>query len=324
MGKNISPTIEAGVLVAITVMLGLATVFIPLFGLLVEFFFAVPPAILTFRHGAGKGLLALFVTFVLLSMLISPLFSLRVTLSVGLCGVVFGWGVRKNFDAIRIFFFTLMVASAAQILSIVMLNFILDTNLVDTEIKMLRESVAGALQMYETMGIDQAQINETKKIFNDGLEVLVLLIPTLLMLAALLNTLAVYLASQWIFPKLQIKLPHMPPFAEWRFSVLFFYLAAFAILGDYWGTTRGWTEIHMISLNVMVISMLLGLIQGFACLSFVADRFRLTKFFRGVMYVLLLINPLLAQITAIVGLMDMYFDYRKKFLESKAKQDDDS
>ena len=322
MGKNISPTIEGGLLVAITVFMGLATVFLPLFGLLVEFFFAVPLAVLTVRHGAGKALLALFVTFILLSMLISPLFSLRVTLSVGLCGVVFGWCVRKNFGAVRIFFTTLMVASATQVLTIVLLNFILDANLIDEEIKMTREMFAETFQMYETMGADKAQIEATKKIFNDGFELLVLLIPTLLMLTALMNTVALYVASHWIFPKLQIKLPHMPPFAEWRFPLLFFYLAAFATLGDYWGTTRGWTEIHMISLNVLLISMILGLIQGFACLSFVADRFALTKFFRGVLYLMLLINPLLTQVTAIAGLMDMIFDYRKRFLASKEKQDE--
>ena len=88
MRRNITPTIESGLLVAITVLLGLVTVYVPLIGMLVEFFCAVPLAILTARQGAGKGLTALVVTSILLSMLISPLLAIRIVL-------------RSNFGLVR-------------------------------------------------------------------------------------------------------------------------------------------------------------------------------------------------------------------------------
>ena len=313
MNKNITPTIEGGLLVAITVILGLVTVYVPLLGIIVDFFFAVPSAVLTARQGAGKGLSALFVSFVLLSLLISPLFSLRLCLSVGLCGVALGWSVRKNFNAVRIFFTTLVVASAAQVLSIALLSFVMDVNLIDTQIKMVRESFDESFQMYESLGVDKERIAEAQMNLDAGFKLLVFLIPTLLLLSALLNTAAVYLTSQWIFPKLRMKLPKMPPFAKWRFPSLFFYTAIVGLLGLYWGMTRGWTGIYEISINLLILSMIIGLVQGFAILSALADRFKLSKIFRGVFYMLIIFSPFMLQAVAILGLVDMLFDYRKKF-----------
>ena len=314
MNKNITPIIEGGLLVAITVILGVATVYLPLFGIIVDFFVAVPSAVLTARQGVGKGLSALFVSFILLSLLISPLFSLRLCLNVGLCGVALGWGVRKNFNAVRIFFTTLVIASAAQVLSIAFLSFVMDVNLIDAQLKMVREAFDESFKMYESMGVDKARIAEAQTNLDAGFKVLVFLIPTLLVLSSLLNAAAAYLTSQWIFPKLRMKMPQMPPFARWRFPSLFFYTAIVGGLGLYWGMTRGWTMIYEISLNVLFVSMIIGLVQGFAVLIALANRFKLSTIFRVVMCVLLFLSPFMWQATAILGLVDMIFDYRKKFL----------
>ena len=93
MGKNITPTVEGGLLAAITLLVGLVSVYVPILGMFAEFFCAVPLAVLAARQGAGKALSALFVTFILLSILISPVLATRLALSFGLCGVMLGWCV---------------------------------------------------------------------------------------------------------------------------------------------------------------------------------------------------------------------------------------
>ena len=315
--KSITPTIEGGLLVAITVIMGLVTVYVPIIGMFVEFFCAVPLAVLTARQGAGKGISALFVTFILLSMLISPILAVRLALSFGICGVALGWCVRKNFDAIRIFFMTLVVASAAQVVSIGLLIAVMDVNLIDEQIEMVRESFDESFKMYEEMGVDKAQISEAQKQVEPALQLLAFLMPTLLMLTALINAAAVYLTAQWIFPKLQMKIPKLPPFAQWKLPSLFFYTAIIGGLGLYWGFTRGWTEIYEVSLNLLIISMIIGLVQGLALLSFIFDRYKFSKFVRRFLYVIMILNMFLLQLVAITGLLDMLFDYRKKFFEGR-------
>ena len=315
MRKSITPTIEGGLLVAITVIMGLVTVYVPLIGMFVEFFCAVPLAVLTARQGAGKGLTALVVTLILLSILISPILAVRLALSFGICGVILGWCVRKNFGAVKIFLSTLIVASSAQVFTLALLIVVMDVNLIDTQIEMARESFDESFAMYESMGIEQSRINEAKSQVEPVLQTLALLMPTLIMLTALINSLAVWFTAHWIFPKLQMKIPTMPPFAEWKFPSVSFYMAIIGGLGMYWGFTRGWTEIYEISLNLLIISAIVGLVQGFSLLSAIFDRYKISKFIRRVLYVLFLLNMFFLQLVAITGLIDMLFDYRKRLFK---------
>ena len=315
MRKSITPTIEGGLLVAITVILGLITVYVPIIGTFLEFFCAVPLAVLTARQGAGKGLTALVVTFILLSMLISPLLAIRLALSFGVCGVALGWCVRKNFNAVRIFFTTLVAASAGQVVSILLLIVIMDVNIIDMQVDMVRESFEESFALYEDLGVDKNQIAEAKGQVEPALQMMIYLMPTVIMLTALINAVAAYLTAQWIFPKLQMKIPKLPPFAQWKLPSLFFYTAIIGGLGLYWGFTRGWTAIYETSLNMLIISGIIGLVQGFSLLSFIFDRYKISKFMRRFIYVITALNMFLLQIVAITGLLDMLFDYRKKFFD---------
>lgn len=312
MGRGITPTIESGLLVAITVIIGLVTVYVPIIGMFAEFFCAVPLAVLTARQGAGKGLTALVVTFILLSMLISPVLAIRLALSFGICGVILGWCVQKNFGAAKIFLSTLMVASAAQVFTLGLLIVLMDINLIDTQIEMVRESFNESFAMYESMGVEKERIAEAKTQVEPALQTLAFLMPTLIMLTALINTLAVWFTARWIFPKLQLKLPTMPPFVEWKFPAIFCYTAIIGGLGIYWGLTRSWTGIYEISLNLLIVSALVGLVQGFSLLSFIFDRYKVSKFMRRFLYVLFVLNMFFLQLVAVTGLIDMLFDYRKR------------
>ena len=315
MGRSVTPTIEGGLLVAITVLIGLVTVYVPILGMFAEFFCAVPLAVLSARQGAGKGLTALVVTFILLSMLISPILATRLALSFGICGVALGWCVRKNFGAVKIFLLTLIVASAAQVLTLGLLVVVMDINLIETQIEMVRESFNESFAMYESLGVEKARIDEAKSQVEPTLRVMTFLIPTLIMLSALINTLAVWFTAKWIFPKLQLKLPSMPPFAEWKFPSFFCYTAIIGGLGMYWGFTRGWPEIYEIALNLLIVSAIVGLVQGFSLLSAIFDRYKISKIMRRIIYVLLILNMFFVQLVAITGLVDMFFDYRKRLFK---------
>ena len=88
-------------------------------------------------------------------------------------------------------------------------------------------------------------------------------------------------------------------------------------LGLYWGVTRGWTQIEEITLNLLILSAVLGIVEGFSLISAMLDRYKISKFMRWFLYVILILNAFLLQTVAIVGLMDMIFDYRKRFLSGK-------
>lgn len=315
MKNNVTPMVEGGLLVAIAVVLGLMSVYIPILGILVEFFCAVPITVLTVRQGVGKGVMALAVSFVLLAMFIGPLLAARIALSFGVCGLVLGVCINRNFDAARTFIMTLVSAFVAQVIAVGILSFVMGISVIDDEVAMMRESFEESFALYESMGVDQRAIDEAKAQVAPTLELMSHLLPTILMIMALFNAIACYLTSKWIFQKIRLKFVEpLPPFAQWRFPSAFLYIASFAILGLYWGGTRHWDVLYTISLNLTFFAMSFGLIQGFSILSFVADKYNVSKFMRRVLFVLLILSMLTVQIIAITGLFDMIFDYRRKFL----------
>ncbi len=312
---NSKPIVEGGLLTAISVILGLASVYLPVFGLIVEFFCAVPIVVLTVRQGAAKGFLALMASFILLTVFVGPLLSIRNALSFGVCGLVLGWCIVKGYGAVKSFIATLITAFVAQLIVIGIVTFVLEIDVLDTEMTSVRESFNESFQIYEQMGVDETTIAEARAQVEPTLELMKFLLPMILMLMALLNAVACYLTSQVVFKKLRLKFVEpMPPFAEWRFPIIILYIASFAILGVYWGGTRNWELLFTISLNTAFFAMSIGLVQGLAVLSCAADKYNISKFVRRIIFVVLILNMLTLELVAITGLFDMIFDYRTRWL----------
>ena len=313
MKSKITPTVEGGLVIAIAVILGLISAYVPIIGMIVDFFWALPFAVLSVRLGVQKATYSLMVSIILLSLFIGPVLTIRLALSYGLTGLALGFAIQKNFSAIKIFMITLMVAFAAQIIAIMLMLFVMDIDFLDTQIAMVKESFDQTFAMYESLGVDPAQIAEAKSQVEPAVSLLSMLMPTLLLLMAIINTVICFYTSKWIFPKIGLSVPEMPSFAQWRFPPVFAYLMVMALLGLYWGETRNLTLLYTVSVNANILALLVGFIQGLAVLSFVAERFNVSKVIRRLICLIIILNFMLFQIVAFTGLFDMLFDYRSRF-----------
>ena len=128
MRSKITPTVEGGLVIAIAVILGLVSTYIPVIGMLVDFFWALPFAVLSVRLGIQKAAYALMATILLLSLFIGPVLTIRLALSFGFAGLALGFAIQKNFSAIKIFMITLMVSFAAQITAMMLLLFFMSSS----------------------------------------------------------------------------------------------------------------------------------------------------------------------------------------------------
>lgn len=315
MRNNITPTVEGGLLVAISVILGLCANYLPVFGAIVEFFCAVPFVILTVRHGIGKSLLALTVSFFLLSMFMGPILAARIAITLNICGVILGFCIEKNFSTVKSFLATFVTAIFAQSFAIYILMAAMGINFTETELTMLKESFEESFAVYEKMGVDAAQLAEMRSQVEPIITMVSYLMPTVVILMALLNSIACYLTSKWIFAKLRFKfIEPLPKFSAWKFPIFFLYVAAFAALGLYWSTTREINLLYIISINSLIFALAVGFLQGLAVLTCAADKYNLSKFWRRIIFVVIILNGLFLQIVSFIGLLDMIFDYRKKLL----------
>ena len=312
MRSKITPTVEGGLVIAIAIILGLVSTYVPVIGMFVDFFWALPFAVLSVRLGAQKASYALMVTIILLSLFIGPLLTIRLALSYGLTGLALGFAIQKNFSAIKVFMITLMVSFTAQIVAVMLMLFIMDIDFLDTQIAMVKESFEQTFSMYESLGVEQAQIDQARSQVEPAITLLSLLMPTLLLLMALINTIICFYTAKWIFPKIGLYVPEMPSFSQWSFPPAFAYLMVLALLGLYWGETRNLTLLYTVSVNANILALLVGFIQGLSVLSFVANRFKVSKLIRRLVFIIVILNFMLFQIIAFTGLFDMFFDYRRR------------
>ena len=313
MKNNVTPLVEGGLLVAISVVLGLGATYLPIVGIAVEFFCAVPFVILTVRQGAAKGLTALIVSFMLMAMFMGPLLAARLAFTINICGIILGWCIQKNFSTVKCFLATFISSAVAQTVAIGFMMAVMGINFTDTQLSMVKESFEESFQLYESLGVNQAELNEARKQIEPVMQLMSFLMPTIIILISLINTVACYLTSKWIFQKLRFQFVEpMPKFSEWRFPIFFLYLAAFAILGSYWGSTREWNLIYIVSINSTFLSLAVGFLQGLSVLSFAADKYNVSKFVRRVIFLMIIFSGLFMQIVSFIGLFDMIFDYRKK------------
>lgn len=312
MESKISPTVEGGLLTAITVILGLASTFFPVVGVVIEFFCAVPIVILTVRQGFKRGFLALIASFLILTMFIGPLLSMRIALSFGICGLILGYCIEKNFSTVKCFLATFATSFFAQIIAVAILTFAMGINLMEMELSAVQESFEEIFKMYEAAGVSPQDIEKIKEQVQPALKLVSYLMPLILALMGLINAMICYLTSKWIFPKLRMKfIEPLPNFAAWNFPKIFAYVLAFAGIGLYWGASRDWNLIYIISINTFYIVGFICLIQGFAVLSAIANIYNVSKFWRRIFFVLIIFNQLMIDVVALTGLIDMIFDFRK-------------
>ena len=144
-------------------------------------------------------------------------------------------------------------------------------------------------------------------------ETVSLIAPTIFVVESALAVLVNFVAAGVLFSRIGQKMPSLPPFREWRFSVYFLFLFGFSLVGLYWGGTRHISLLYEASLNGDIIATFAGLIQGFSLLWYVADHWKIGRFWRWTIVAFAVLSAFLMQLIAFTGLFDMYFDYRRRF-----------
>lgn len=311
--QRITPLMEGGLLTAITVIMALMAVYLPVLGMVAALLWAVPVVLLVVRHGFRWGIMAILVAGILMAVLIEPVLSLRMVLSFAPTGLLLGYGFRRGWSGTRTFLGAALASIGAKGLSLGLVFAMTSVSPLDLQLEGMQEAFNETFAMYEAMGMDEAAINGAKGQVSEAMLLVGILMPLVFVITGLVDTAVDYLVSGRIMKRLGISIAQFPPFREWRLSQAFLYLMGFSLVGLYWGGTREIEALYTISLNANVLALLAGLLQGFSLLVYVCNRYRISFFLRAVMVLLVLANGFLLHIVAFTGLFDMVFDYRRRF-----------
>lgn len=303
---------ESSLLVAITVIVALVGVYIPLLGEVAILIWPLPILILEVRHGLKWALLSVLAAGIIMAILIEPMSAIRLVLGFAPPAIALGYGFRRALPAGQNLLISLVTAVISMLLALGLFLAITGINPFNMELEMMEDTFNSSISAYEAMGVPADKVAEMKDNFGQAFKLVGMLMPLIIICSGLITTLINYVMGRKVLTRLGYNLPKLPPLDQWRLPVALFYLFGFSLVGIYWGESRNISLLTQISYNAFFLTTCTGFVQGVAILSSLL-RNKISRWMFWIIIGFIFINGLLAQLLAFVGLFDMIFDYRKRF-----------
>ena len=265
---RITPLTEGGLLAALTVVIAIASVYLPIVGPFIALLWPLPLAVLVLRHGMRQGIMAMLVAGAALAMLIEPVIALRLVAAFGPLGLMLGFGYRKGLSGVKLFPLAFLAAMLGELAVLGLIFAFFGTNPFAMLMDGLKSAFDSTFALYEQAGMPAEEIEAGRSQIDTGLVLMSQLGPLLIVLLSLLDAAVAFYFGGKILSRLGHEVPQLPPFADWRLPKAFAYLFGFAMVGLYWGGTRQIDWLYQAALNADMLALFAGLIQGLALMSY--------------------------------------------------------
>ncbi|HER24470.1 MAG TPA: DUF2232 domain-containing protein [Candidatus Atribacteria bacterium] len=303
--------VEGAFLAAITAVLFIISIYIPLLGTLVSFLCPLPIIILCLRHSIKFAIISTFISGILVTILAGPVQGIMVLLGFGILGLTLGYSIKRELSLTDI----MILGSVASLVSkglILLIGFwVLDLNTVLFDIEEIDKIITQSLNFYSSMGLSPEQLTTLKDSLTQTISIVRIAFPVMIILASIFDTILNYWVARLILKRFGYKLVNFPPFHSWRASGSFFWSYLLGMVLIILGTAYKITLLNRIGINIQVFFTVVFLIYGLALTSFMLERLKIKNFLKWVVYILVCLQPLLSQIVTWAAMLDIWIDFRK-------------
>lgn len=305
--EKIQGLVEGSLITAINIIiLWLSYWFFPLI-----YIAPLPLVILTYRNGVKFGLLSFFISVILLTLITTPFTSIFLMVPSGTLGIFLGYGLLKKFRLksllIGSFLILLFLEIIGIYLSIVMFKMPFDKIM---GIDAFKEGWKKSLE-FANKYFNFSKEDEFVKTQNKFIENLHVFVPYFLIMSTFFQVLLNYVIIEKILRRFKIEAPILPKIDNLKIpknlvvslfvSYLFFSLFNFSYR-DY------------IVSNLLLILQSLIILNGYIFLWILLRSFIYHKWLRWIFFMFFILNPVFGSIIFIIGLLDVFFPLREKFL----------
>lgn len=312
--RQISPGQERWALLIMAFLFALAAPFLPVLGVALLLGWTAPLIVLTLRHGYGYAVPGVVLAGGFYYAVLGAMGALHTLFLVVPSAFFLGFGLRRKWEAVRLVKWGLAISLSSTLVSLLLAALVFGVDPLAPFIEAVRESYQGLGSAVQSgSSLTPSEVQALEKQVASLVETVSLIAPTIFVVESTLAVLVNFFAAGVLLSRLGERMPELPPFREWRFSVYFLFLFGFSLVGLYWGGTRHISLLYEVSLNGDIIATFVGLIQGFSLLWYVADHWKIGRFWRWVLVAFAVLSAFMMQLIAFTGLFDMYFDYRRRF-----------
>ncbi len=221
----------------------------------------------------------------------------------------YGWSLKK-----------LIVLTAAYIAVLMTLFFAalyvtMDINVFAAARQELDAVITRGLANVADTGISEIELMNTRRNVTAVLEVLPLIIPSAMIIAAAVIVYCTAKVCRFIMCRSGLAVPPVLPIRFWEMGRPVVYLYVLAQVMQYWGTTREIFLLNGTGVNLDTVTFFLISLNGLAVIFFFLQRhFQIGAVTQGILVFLYWFVPVPTQyITFLSGMADILFRYRRKY-----------
>lgn len=303
--------VEGAFLAAITAVIFIISIYIPLLGTLVSFLCPLPIIILCLRHSLKFAIISTFISGILVSILAGPWQGIMVLLGFGILGLTLGFVIKKDLSLTDI----IMVGSVASLISkglILLIGFwFLDINPVLFDVEEIDRVITQSLNFYNSMGLSPEQLSSIKESLTQTIKIIRIAFPGMIILASIFDTIINYWVARLVLKRFGYKLSNFTSFFKWRASKSFFWSYFLGVILIFLGAKHNLPLLSKIGVNIQLFFSVVFLIYGLSLTGFILERFKIKNFLKWVIYIFVCFQPLLSQITTWAAMLDIWIDFRK-------------
>ncbi|GAB4246097.1 MAG: hypothetical protein Kow00129_06320 [Thermoleophilia bacterium] len=313
-GPGASAVGEAGKAIALAVVLTMGAVYVPLVSAVFAFMLPLPVAYVTLRHGFATGGPAALGAGMLAGLITGPVNGLTALLLAGAVGVVLGTGLRRSWGFSKLLLLVTAVSGLALAVLVLAAWFVSGVGIGELE-NVVDESFASARELYVAAGMERAMVEAAEEEARRFLRVLPYLAPGLIGIVGLVYAAGAGALTALVFPRLGEPGAGKLSFSRFRlhWAIAYGFIAGLGLL-----VVSGWSGsyqgvLQLAGLNLFLFFQALYFLQGLALARWL-DRARgLGALGKTALYGGAVLAQAFFMLTSWVGLLDTWFDYRKRF-----------
>jgi uncharacterized protein YybS (DUF2232 family) len=242
--------------------------------------------------------------------------SLPLALAYGTTGVVIGYLIQKQKNMGILFIAGTLVFLVNLIIIYVSSIVLFKVDMITEMIEMMRESLNVSADLLKSFGNAQDSEKVLEQ-FNNGLDLIKTLIPTLFVLSSFFIVFIMQLVSFPIIKRFGVKVEKWKSFKDISLpkSTLYYFLLTL-LLSMFMNPEEG-TFWYMAIINLTYILQFLMVLQGYTFIFYYFNQKGISKAISITIAIVSFIIPIFLYIVGILGIIDLGFDLRKGFTKKE-------
>jgi uncharacterized protein YybS (DUF2232 family) len=295
-------TIKGGIT---TLVLFLAYVSLPLFGMLPGLFTPLPGMYYTVKSGKGVGIAVVLITAAVLAIIADSSALLLYLLQGGLISLALPHFLGRGYGAARAISYSVAAGLVCILFFAAAVWLVRGVDLHGEILKGINYSITQTASLYEKSGLTGEELQTLQQGMKDAGALIGRVYPALVLVGigaiAGLNLLVLArLAARLNKP---LSIGDFRKFRNPDQLIWVVIVAGFALLFKS-------AEVATAALNVLVVTLSLYALQGLAIITHLFGRFVVPRFVRVIFYVLLVLQPYLTVAVALLGIFDLWGNFR--------------